>query len=302
MNHRHLRYFVAVAEELHFTRAAERLNMAQPPLSLQIKQLEDDLDTVLIERGSRPMRLTRAGEALLDHARRLLEMNTAARADVIRIGKGQTGQLNVGFVGSALFSVLPGILSEFREQFPKVDLSLNEMLAGQIAIGLQQQTIDVGIVRPALTDLDAIEQKPLLEEPLVLAVPQAHPLAGKAQVPLSSVQHERLILYPRHPKPSLTDTILEALRTTGVEPDIVQDVLHLQTALILVAQGIGLTFVARSVARQTRTGVAFVEIGDACPKTILSAAWRKDVSSPSLKNFLDVCAQQSQKYLHNETP
>jgi DNA-binding transcriptional LysR family regulator len=296
MKFRHLRYFVAVAEELNFTRAAERLNMAQPPLSQQIKQLEDDLGTILIERASRPMRLTRAGAVMLGHARQILDMSTAAKADVMRIGKGQTGLLNVAFVGSALYSVLPGILSHFRREYPRVDVSLNEMLAPDIASGLEDRKVDVGIVRPALVDVGELEQRPLVEEQMVLAVPDHHPLARKDCVSLACVHCEPLILYPIHPKPSLTEEVLKSCKALGAEPDIIQEVLHLQTALILVAQGVGLTLVVQSVARQPRTGVVFVSIADPAPTSVLSVAWRKGVASPSLDNFLRICDERSRRY------
>ena len=302
MKFRHLQYFVAVAEELNFTRAAERLNMAQPPLSQQIKQMEQELDTVLIERGSRPMRLTRAGGVMLDHARRILDMSHAARADVMRIGKGQTGLLNVAFVGSALYSVLPGVLSDFRKQYPRVDLSLNEMLAPEIARGLQDRKVDVGVVRPALLNLEDIEQRPLVQEQLVLAVPEQHPFARKKQLSLASVHREPLILYPRHPQPSLTDDVLKSCNAVGAEPDIIQEVLHLQTALILVAQGVGLTLVAQSVTRQPRPGVVFVLISDPAPTSVLSVAWRKGMTLPSLHNFLRICEEQSNLYSSDQSP
>lgn len=301
MKFRHLRYFVAVAEELNFTRAAERLNMAQPPLSQQIKQLEDELDTVLIERGSRPLRLTRAGEVMLKHAHRILDISKEAQADVARVGKGQIGILNVGFVGSSLFSVLPGILTEFRQQFPKVDVSLNEMLAPQIANGLRDRKVDVGIIRPALLAIDGFEQRSLIEEPLVLAVPKNHALSKRASVSLSDASGEPLILYPRQPKPSLTDDVLSACRSAGVESEIIQEVLHLQTALILVAQGVGLTFVAQSVAQHPRDGVAFVQITDPAPTSVLSLAWRRDEASPALDGFLRICAEQVKQYSECQT-
>lgn len=296
MNFRHLKYFVAVAEELSFTRAAERLNMAQPPLSQQIKQLEDELDTVLIERGSRPLRLTRAGEAMLRHANRILEMSKEAKADVGRIGKGQTGILNVGFVGSALFSILPEILTEFHQQFPKVDVSLNEMLAGQTGNALQNRKVDVGIVRPALQATDGFEQIPLINERLVLAVPKDHPIAGRDRVPLTDLSSEPFILYPRYPKPSLTDDVLIAFHEIGVQPEIIQEVLHLQTALILVAQGVGLTFVAQSVARQPRDGVVFLNDAETAPISALSLVWRRDEASPALDGFLRISREQAMLY------
>lgn len=302
MKFRHLRYFVAVAEELNFTRAAERLNMAQPPLSQQIKQMEDDLGTILIERGSRPMRLTRAGGVMLDHAKRILEMSDAAQTDVRRIARGQTGLLNVAFVGSALYSVLPAILSNFRQQYPKVDVSLNEMLAPDIARGLQDRKVDVGIVRPALLGLDEIAQRPVVKEQMVLAVPNSHPFARKTHVPLASVHSEPLILYPKNPKPSLTDDILKACEAVGAAPDVIQEVLHLQTALILVAQGVGLTLVAQSVARQPRPGVVFVGIEDPAPSSVLSLAWRKGTTSPSLDNFLRICDEHGKICSADPTP
>nr|WP_257883767.1 LysR family substrate-binding domain-containing protein [Roseobacter insulae] len=155
----------------------------------------------------------------------------------MRIGRGQTGLLTVAFVGSALYPVLPWVLWDFRQQSPKVDVSLTETLAPDTAGGLQERKMDVGIVRPALLTLDEFEQRPLVAEKMVVAVPEGHPVRHETTLALASVHGAPLILFPIHPKPSLTEVILNACDAVGAEPDIVQNVLHLQTALILDPAG-----------------------------------------------------------------
>jgi DNA-binding transcriptional LysR family regulator len=192
---RHLRYFIAVAEELSFTRAAERLRIAQPPLSVQIRQLEDETGVALFERGSRPLRLTEAGELLLKRARLLTAEVGATLDDVRRIGRGQTGRLSVAFVGSAMYTTLPDILNAFREAHPDVELTLDEMLAAEIAESIRERRVDVGFSRPALSEGDEFEQRVFLEERLVLAIPERHRFADRAQVSIVELAGEPLIVY-----------------------------------------------------------------------------------------------------------
>ncbi|WP_170432549.1 LysR family transcriptional regulator [Ruegeria arenilitoris] len=301
MDLRHLRYFIAVAEELNFTRAAERLNMAQPPLSQQIRQLEEELGAVLLERGSRPLKLTRAGELLLENAQEVILLADRTRKDVARIGRGQVGQLNVAFVGSALYSLLPSVLNKFRQKYPEIEVSLNEMLAPDIVSALRERRADIGLIRPSLPDTGEFEQKLLVTEPLVLAVPEQHPIAGEISVPLAAIDGQPLILYPRLPKPSVTNNILRTCEAVGVEPEIVQEVLHIQTALMLVSAGVGLTLVARSVAAQQRNGLVFVEINSPTLSTELSLVWRTGGFSPSLTNFLTACEHERKIWSSNTT-
>ncbi|WP_170275798.1 LysR substrate-binding domain-containing protein [Paraburkholderia megapolitana] len=285
---RHLRYFQAVAEELSFTRAAERLHIAQPPLSQQIKQLEDDLGVQLIERAERPLRLTDAGKQLLSRAAEILSSMQTTVDEVRRIGRGMAGQLSIGFAGSAMYNFLPTILNAYRDLYPEVDLTFVELLACQIEDALEARQIDVGFSRPGLEAHEKIRQRMLLEEPMVVAVPERHPFAVRPCVPIEALDRQDAILYPRYPKPSITDFVLQQLEANAVHMDIVQEVGNLQTALGLTAAGVGITFVPASVGQHRRSGVRFLALDPPILTSPMTVVWLKDATSAALGNFLNI--------------
>jgi DNA-binding transcriptional LysR family regulator len=189
MELRHLHYFIAVAEELHFSRAAERLCISQPPLSQQIRDLEEELGVKLFERTKRHVHLTEAGKVFLDRSYLLLAQLEQAIAATQRIGRGEVGQLAIGFVDSAMYTSLPEMLKGFREQFPAVELRLQEMTTAQQIQALYDKQIDVGIVRSAISE-PSLSVECLLPESLVLALPENHPLSAQTQVSLSALADE----------------------------------------------------------------------------------------------------------------
>lgn len=283
---RHLRYFRAVAEELSFTRAAERLRIAQPPLSQQIRQLEEDLGVQLIERAERPLRLTDAGEVLLRRAAEILGTTQAAIDEVRRVGRGMAGKLSIGFAGSAMYNFLPAILNTYRDAYPGVDLAFVELLACQIEQALEARQIDVGFSRPGIDSPEKVEQRMLLEEPLIIAVPERHGFARQSSLPVQALNRQDTILYPRYPKPSITDLVLQRLESSQVEIRIIQEVGNLQTALGLVAAGVGLTFVPASVGKHRRSGVYFLPLDPQVLFSPMTVVWRKGPPSAALENFL----------------
>ncbi|MFS2050249.1 LysR family transcriptional regulator [Variovorax sp. Varisp41] len=285
---RHLRYFRAVAEELSFTRAADRLHIAQPPLSQQIRQLEEELGVQLIDRDNRPVRLTEAGTLLLERAVAIMSQFDAAVDDVRRIGRGHSGKLAIGFAGSAMYSVLPDVLNAFRDRYPEVELSFSELLAAEIAEALSRRSIDVGFSRPGLPPDPSIEQRLLITEPLMAAVPTRHPLAARATIPVEELHGQAAVLYPRHPRPSLTDLILHALGERGIVLELKEGARNMQTALGLVAAGAGISFVPASVCGHGRSGVRFVGIEPQVLTSPMTVVWRKDHASVALKNFLQI--------------
>ncbi|MGJ7574734.1 LysR family transcriptional regulator [Variovorax sp. RB2P76] len=285
---RHLRYFRAVAEELSFTRAADRLHIAQPPLSQQIRQLEEELGVTLIDRDNRPLRLSEAGALLLERAVAIMSLFDTSVEDVRRIGRGQSGKLAIGFAGSAMYSVLPDILNAYRDAYPGVELMFSEMLAAEIAEALSRRAIDVGFSRPGLASDDRIEQRLLVTEPLMAAVPARHALAAVATIPIADLHGQGAILYPRHPKPNLTDLILQELGARGIALEIRQEARNMQTALGLVAAGVGISFVPASVCQQGRSGVRFVSIEPQVLVSPMTVVWRRDHSSVALTNFLQI--------------
>ncbi|AZC27588.1 LysR family transcriptional regulator [Pseudomonas sessilinigenes] len=283
---RHLRYFKAVAEELSFTRAAAKLHMAQPPLSQQIKQLEEDLGVVLFERQGRPLRLTEAGRQFLLKVRGILDDVQSSVREVRELAEGHGGRLSIGFAGSVMYNKLPELLGLFRQCYPGVELEFRELLAAQIGPALLARDIDLGLARPALEDDPAFQQRLLLQEPLVVAVPTGHRLAGREDIAIQDLDQERTVLYPRFPLPSLTDLIQNTLERLGVHLHLVQHVENLQAALGLTRAGVGLTFVPQSVGAELRQGIVFLAIRDNPLFSPLSAAWLAGTSSAPLRNFL----------------
>ena len=293
MELRHLRYFVAIGEELNFTRAAERLRIAQPPLSQQIRQLEQELGVTLLQRNSRPVRLTEAGELLLARARALLAELEITVADVRRIGRGQAGKLNIGFVGSAMFVGLPDVIGAYRERCPDVELALDEMLAAEIAEALQRRRIDVGFTRPPLPPEAGLAQRVILEEPYVAALPRAHPLAKSRAIGLAELSEDAFVLYPSRPEPSVTGLIVAACQAAGFTPRLAQEVLHLQTTIGLVAAGVGVSLVPEAAARaQGGRGVSYVPLAPPGMIGPLAIAWREEDASPALQGFLALAADR----------
>jgi DNA-binding transcriptional LysR family regulator len=296
MELRHLRYFVAVAEELSFTHAAVRLHVSQPPLSQQIRQLEDELGVELFERGTRPVRLTTAGILLLKRARVIIADVQSATAETKRVGKGQTGELAVAFVGSAMYSFLPDVFNRFCRAFPHVELSLHEMLAADIAEALHTRRVDVGFARPPLLHTDNIVQKSLFDEPFVVAVPEAHRLASRETVELPELENEPLILYPRYPLPSTTEFVMRTCTAAGFPARVIQEVRHIQTAIGLVSAGVGLTWVPHSVGLQARRGVRFVSFCDPSPVATLYVAWHRNSQTLLLDNFLSTVEEERARF------
>jgi LysR family transcriptional regulator, benzoate and cis,cis-muconate-responsive activator of ben and cat genes len=224
-------------------------------------------------------------------ARLLLADFEMAVADVRRVGRGQAGKLTIGFVGSAMFVGLPDIIGAYREQYPEVELALDEMLAAEIAEALRQRRIDVGFTRPPLPPAGGLAQRVILEEPYVAALPLDHPLASSRAIALAELSDEAFVLYPPQPEPSVTGLIMTACEATGFTPRLAQEVLHLQTAIGLVAAGVGVSLVPRAVARaQTGRGVSYVPLVPPAVIGPLAIAWREDDASPALQRFLALAA------------
>ena len=281
---RRLRYFIAVAEEMHFGRAARRLNIAQPALSRQIAQLEAALGADLFDRARSQIKITAAAEALLPHAKDILRRIDQAASIARRAAEGGTGVLNIGFVGSATYSVLPDILKAYRAAYPSVEVMLHAMNTSELRQALVERRIDAAFARPSIADAE-ITNEPVLIEPLIVALPDDDPLAGEASIALDALGARPFILYPRHPRPSFADRIIEICKASGFTPVVAQETMELQTALGLVAVGVGVSLVPASVERSHRHGVAYRPIAGAAPTTDLSLSHRGDNASPLLTNF-----------------
>ncbi|ALP65123.1 LysR family transcriptional regulator [Paraburkholderia caribensis] len=258
MELRQLRYFVAVAEERNFTRAAERLNMTQPPLSRQIQQIEDMVGLALFERGARPLKLTEAGRVFYAQARRLLEESDELLPLTRRLAQ-LAERIVIGFVPSTLYGPLPDVIRAFREAAPLIQISLIEMFTIEQLSALKGGRIDVGFGRLRF-DESQLAREVLVEEPLIAALPTGHALADIAQLTLDALSKETLIIYPSTPRPSYADQQLSAFRDHAVEPAAVHEVRELQTALGLVAAQVGVCLVPESVRGLRARGVTYRSI------------------------------------------
>ena len=291
MEIRHLRYFLAVAEELNFSRAAQRLSMAQPPLSQQIMQLENHLGVQLFERETRPIRLTVAGLTLLEQARPLIKRFDQLELKLQLMGSGDTGSLAVGFIASAMYQLLPHVLKRFRATYPHVHLDLTEMTGMEQEEGLHEHSLDVAFIRGVSSDPDFVGEV-LVEEPLVVAVPAQWELANKDCIALKALKKEPFILYPTKPDPTFANFIKATCREAGFEPRVVQEANELQTAASLVASGIGISLMPASVSVLQRAGVTYIPLKEPGPRSVISVLHRKSDPGPSLKNFLAVLAER----------
>lgn len=276
MELRHLRYFEVVAETLNFTRAAERLHIAQPPLSRQIQQLEELLGVPLLERG-RPLRLTEAGRFFYEQSGTLLEQLKNICENTRRIGLGQRQWLGIGFAPSTLYDVLPELIRQLRRD-NELELGLQEMTTLQQVEALKSGRIDIGFGRIRIED-PAIHQQVLSEDPLVAALPAGHPLLGQP-VELERLSAEPFVLYPANPRPSYADHVLALFANRGLSIRVAQWANELQTAIGLVAAGLGVALVPASVQQQHRSDIGYTRVVEAeAVSPIILSRRRGDVSA-----------------------
>jgi len=277
---RHLRYFVVLAEECHFGRAAERLHMAQSPLSHQIRQLEDELGVPLFHRTTRKVSLTTAGKRYLERVREILRGVEVASDEARRIAAGDTGHLAIGFTGSATYEMLPALSRDLRESFPGIELDLKgELLTPDQVAALLSGELDVGFLRPPVRD-PSLDVHVLRAEPLIVALPVSHPLAHRRRVRLEDLAGETFISYPSHGRSVVHDVVLDACRHAGFAPRIVEEVAETSTIISFVAAGLGVALVPASVANLRVTGTRYRPlVGD--PASVeLAVAIRAGGASP----------------------
>jgi DNA-binding transcriptional LysR family regulator len=288
MELKQLKYFVAVAEELHFTRAAARLKMAQPPLSFQIRQLENELELRLFERTKRKVALTSAGRVFLHEAYRLLGSASAAVRAAQRAYRGETGRLHLGFVGSAAYRLLPALVRRYRAEYPEVQLTLHELSSAQQGEAFEAGRIDVGLVHPPVREDLAVTVETILREPLVVALPDHHPLASRAKVPLAKLADEDWILFPRQVGPGFHTRVIQVCQKgAGFTPRVVQEAPQMASIIGLVAAGLGLSLVPASLTELRRSGVVYRTLTTKATLE-LAMAWRRDTDHPIITPFLEL--------------
>ena len=296
INAKKLEYFLAVAEELHVGRAAERLGIAQPPLSRQIQALEQEIGAQLFHRGRNAISLTQAGERFYERVAAIVLDLEDAQLEARRIAQGAEGRMRIGFVGSATYGVLPTILKSYRHNFPKVALSLAPMNNAGLRRALIRQEIDIGVARPAIDDPEIIS-KPLVVEPLVLAVPDTDKLGQEQSVGFEELEGRTLVLYPERPRPSFADHVLEVCQTAGFEAKDRVFTMDFQTAISLVSVAVGVSIVPASVGESHRKGVRFIKIASPDATTSVSLNYRVDNQAIHVRNFVNISTRVSKRVI-----
>jgi DNA-binding transcriptional LysR family regulator len=279
-----LRYFVAVAEETHFGRAAERLGIAQPPLSKQLQDLERELGYPLFDRSRRPIELTAAGDALLAHARTILEAVEIGVREARRAGAGHSGRVSIGYPPSLAYGGLTAVLRAFRERSPEVAIVVHEMAPMDQIDALKRGDLDVGFVRTPLHEPQLASEN-IRNEKLVLALPADHRLAVRERIALSAVAKEPFVFFPRARGPGFFDFLMEFCRDSGFTPRIVQEAPQIDV-LALVAAGFGLSIMPDSVREFRRADIVLRPIIGS-PTTELRLVWRSGDTSPAVERFID---------------
>lgn len=292
---RQLRYFVTLAEEQHFSRAAARLAMTQPPLSQAIRLLEDALGVRLFERTKRSVELTSVGAALLPEVRRVLAAADALAPLARSLAQGETGVLALAFVSSADYGLLPGLLRQFGERFPRVRLQLLEATSDVQIDELVAGRIDAGIVIPPIPPRHAaaLSYLPIAREPLIVALScelaQALDTAyDQAEIELAQFADVPLVIFPRRLAPAFYDIIMGCYKAAGVVPRIGQEAIQMQTIVSLVSAGMGVALVPQSLHNLQRTGVVYRALRGALPVIETGLVWRTGDVSPVLASFIDV--------------
>jgi DNA-binding transcriptional LysR family regulator len=292
MELRHIRYFLAVAEEQNFTRAAKKVGIGQPPLSQQIRALEEELGAPLFHRLSHGAELTSAGKAFLPEAQAMLRQAERAKK-MARLGaKGQVGQLRVGFTSSAVFrSIVPQIVREFHQKHSEVELSLTENDTSDLLKLLAEKQLDASFIRPGPQNPEGFDVHRFKDESSMAVLPSGHPLAKGQRVRLYALSHEPFVIFPRKAGPSLFDAIIESCRRCGFDPLIAHEAPQISSAPNLVSAGLGVSIVPLSIAAQIRVeGAVYLPIVGEAPAFGLALAIRLDENSVAVHNFQRLAA------------
>ncbi len=290
---RHLRYFLAVAETLHFSKAAQRLGIAQPPLSQQIKRLEQIVGHRLFDRTTRGVRLTLAGQLLAERARSTIEKIQDDLAQVRRLGRGEEGTLTVGYSGSVMFTGFPAAIEAYRRRFPKVELRLREMFTSALIAALQEETMDLAFLRDG-DPTEGIQISTVMRERFVAVLPKTHPLAARRVVHVRDLSAEPFVFFARRMGPLAFDRTVGCCERNGFRPNIVQDATQWPTLVRLVAAGLGVTLAPACVQIVSMPGAIYRDVQGAC-RTSIDLGIKTGSDSVLARNFIEVAREYLQK-------
>ncbi|MEU8399838.1 LysR family transcriptional regulator [Nonomuraea sp. NPDC048892] len=291
LNLQQLHAFAVLSEELHFGRAAERLGIAQPPLSQQIRRLEAKVGHPLFTRGPGAVALTAAGQQLLPAARRALDEVAAGLDTARRAGSGEAGLIRIGFAASLALTVLPRLLRAYRDRYPLVRMEIREMTTAPQVTALHEHAIDVGLLREP-PDEPGLAAEAILAEEFIAVLPAAHPLAARRVVPVEALADEPFVLLPRGAGPMFHDRILGLCHSAGFEPRLGQQAVEWQTVCALVEAGLGVSLAPASIRRIRLNGVAYRRISPNDTRTTVAVAWRRDDPNPLVARFLEAARRE----------
>ncbi len=296
MEFRHFRYFIMVAEEQNFSRAAERLNIAQPPLSQQIRDLEEELGFLLFDRSKRQLQLTQAGQWFLERAYRIFNQLETAKEEARKISQGQIGQLAIGYVNFAFYTLAIDIIKIFRSDFPNVKLVLRELLTSEQFAALPTSEIDLGIaIMPIKNENLAFEV--ISYDKFVIVLPENHPMADKPCLHLEDLANEQFIMMPRQVKSIFADKVWGMCQRAGFVPKVSQEIIQMSSGISMVAAGVGIGIMPACVQNSGTKGVVFKPVYSGAAEIDLAVVWRKSDTSPVLHAFLNVVKEV--KKLHH---
>lgn len=284
---RQLEVFVAVAEELHFGRAAKRMHMAQPPISRHIRRLEEEVGAQLLLRSGRGVEITPPGQAFLDEARATISQALRAARVAQQVARGETGHLRIGHIDSASSELLPTALRAFHDQYHDVRLLLKESRSTSLVQAVRNGQLDVAFVRPPVTH-DGLQSEVVVDEPLILAMPARHPLVDHERVRMELLANERFIVVPWHEHPALHDEVLAACKRAGFHPSIAEEAYPISSVVLFVAAGFGVSLVPAFLAKHLCQGnVVYKQLEECAGGLQLSLAW-KSKASPAVQGFIGI--------------
>jgi DNA-binding transcriptional LysR family regulator len=288
---RHLKYFIAVAEELNFGRAAQKLNITQPSLSRQIQKLEQELAVKLFERLPSQIQLTQAGELFLTEAQQILVKVKQGIQIAQRASRGEIGHLKIGFQGSAVYDIIPNSIRVFRGSFPNVDVIVQPMITREQISAIENNQLDLGFVVPPINHSNLIVET-ILEEPVIVVLPENHPLAKETEITIADLGHEPLILASRDRDCGLFEEIFNLYYQAGLHPNVIYAAREMQVMLGFVAAGMGISLLPAYVQNLQRLGVVYRSLKPHAPIVKLAIAYKSN-NQPTLQSFLKIVKQQS---------
>jgi DNA-binding transcriptional LysR family regulator len=295
MDLRHLRYFVTVAEELHFSRAARKLNISQPPLSRQIRELEEEIGVELLRRSKRRVEMTAAGTVFLNRARILLRDSAELAEAARRAERGEAGHVSVGFIHTAGYGLLPAVIREFRDANPAVEVTLQQQGSLAQIAELERGRIDIGFTWSSVVG-DRMASVCLLREAFVVAVPRLHAAAGKRNLSLAAFAREPFVSYPQRRSPYLHDAVFKLCASAGFVPKVRHETDSVHTVLGLVAAGCGIGLVPASAMEIQTREVSFCRLRKNEPKAEICVQWRRDDPSPVVSRFIATARSAARRH------